>query len=173
MDNPDQPAIDQDQIDSKIRALFRPYEVFEEAKGTSTKEDINPNYFYPKQGLLRLQKLMDEYVAGQGSNYLTNEPTLLRGLELMQFFKEDLDRLAARDRHELLRCWELRDRIWCAEAHLRHILFRKETRWPGYYYRGDYPKLDEENWRCFVNSRYEGSTGEWEMSKVPHHSIVD
>jgi adenylylsulfate reductase subunit A len=173
VDNPDQPAVDQDQIDNKIRALFRPYEVFEESKGTSTKDDINPNYFYPKQGLLRLQKLMDEYVAGQGSNYLTNEPTLLRGLELMQFFKEDLDRLAARDRHELLRCWELRDRIWCAEAHLRHMLFRKETRWPGYYYRGDYPKLDEENWRCFVNSRYDGATGEWELSKVPHHSIVD
>jgi adenylylsulfate reductase subunit A len=173
VDNPDQPAVDQEQINTKIRALFRPYEVFEEAKGTSTKEDINPNYFYPKQGLLRLQKLMDEYVAGQGSNYLTNEPTLLRGLELMQFFKEDLDRLAARDRHELLRCWELRDRIWCAEAHLRHMLFRKETRWPGYYYRGDYPKLDEENWRCFVNSRYDSATGEWALSKVPHHSIVD
>ncbi len=173
VDNPDVPAVDQEQIDNKIQALFRPYEVFEQAKGTSTKEDINPNYFYPKQGLLRLQKLMDEYVAGQGSNYLTNEPTLLRGLELMQFFKEDLDRLAARDRHELLRCWELRDRIWCAEAHLRHMLFRKETRWPGYYYRGDYPKLDEENWRCFVNSRYDAATGEWALSKVPHHSIVD
>lgn len=172
-DNPDQPAIDQAQVDNNVRELFRPYEVFEQYQGTSTKADINPNYFYPKQGLLRLQKLMDEYVAGQGSNYLTNKPTLVRGLELLQFFKEDLDRLAARDRHELLRCWELRDRIWCAEAHLRHILFRKETRWPGYYYRGDYPKLDEENWRCFVNSRYDIATGEWELNKVPHHSIVD
>ena len=53
------------------------------------------------------------------------------------------------------------------------MLFRKETRWPGYYYRGDYPKLDEENWRCFVNSRYDAATGEWALSKVPHHSIVD
>ena len=27
------------------------------------------------------------------------------------------------------------------------MLFREETRWPGYYYRGDFPKLDEENWK--------------------------
>ena len=24
----------------------------------------------------------------------------------------------------------------------RHTLFRTETRWPGYYYRADHPKLD-------------------------------
>ena len=22
---------------------------------------------------------------------------------------------------------------------MRHLLYRKETRWPGYYYRADYP----------------------------------
>lgn len=172
VDNPNQPAVEQDHVDANIRELFRPYEVFEESQGASTKADVNPNYFLPKQGLLRLQKLMDEYVAGLGANFITNGPTLLRGLELMQLFKEDLDRVAARDRHELLRCWELRDRVWCAEAHLRHILYRKETRWPGYYYRGDYPKLDDENWHCFVNSRYDAATGEWELATVPHHSIV-
>jgi adenylylsulfate reductase, subunit A len=171
-DNSDQPAIDDDAVQRNIKELFRPYEAFEESHGTSTKPDINPNYFFPKQGLLRLQKLMDEYVAGWGSNFMTNEPTLNRGLELLQLFKEDLDSLAARDRHELLRCWELRDRIWCAEAHLRHMLHRKETRWPGYYYRGDYPKLDEENWHCFVNSKYDAATGDWELAKVPYHSIV-
>lgn len=171
VDNPGQPEVVQEQVDADIAELFRPYEVFEQSQGTSTKADVNPNYFYPKQGLLRLQKLMDEYVAGLGSNFMTNEPTLLRGLELMELLKEDLDHLAARDRHELLRCWELRDRIWCGEAHLRHILYRAETRWPGYYYRGDHPTLDEENWHCFVNSRWNGD-GEWEMSKVPHHAIV-
>lgn len=171
VDNPEQPEVVQEQVDADIAELFRPYEVFEQAQGTSTKADVNPNYFYPKQGLLRLQKLMDEYVAGLGSNFMTNGATLQRGLELMQLLKEDLDHLAARDRHELLRCWELRDRIWCGEAHLRHILFRAETRWPGYYYRGDHPRIDEENWHCFVNSRWTGD-GEWELSKVPHHAIV-
>ena len=103
---------------------------------------------------------------------MTNEPTLLRGLELMKLYKEDLEKLAARDLHDLLRCWELRDRTWCAEAHMRHVLFRQETRWPGYYYRGDYPKLDEANWKTFVNSRYDPATGEWHLSKKPFIPLI-
>jgi adenylylsulfate reductase subunit A len=172
-DNGGRPSVDDEWINAKIESLYRPYAVFEESQGTSTKSDINPNYFFPKQGLLRLQQLMDEYVAGWGSNYITNGPTLERGLELMQTFKEDLEHLAARDLHELLRCWELRDRVWCAEAHLRHILFRDETRWPGYYYRGDHPKIDDENWHCFVNSRVDPESGDWDLQKVPFHAVVD
>ena len=44
---------------------------------------------------------------------------MLRGLELMGMLREDLDKLAARSRHELLRCHELIHRAWVAEAHLR------------------------------------------------------
>ncbi len=91
---------------------------------------------------------------------------------MMKLFKEDLEKLAARDLHDLLRCWELWDRTWCAESHLRHLLFREETRWPGYYYRGDYPKLDDENWKVFVNSRYDSATGEWHMTKKPFIALV-
>jgi len=82
-------------------------------------------------------------------------------------------RVAARDRHELLRCWELWDRIRCAEAHARHVLYRQETRWPGYYYRGDYPKLDDEKWRVFVNSRYDVASDQWSLETHPHHTVVD
>ncbi|KRT62353.1 MAG: adenylylsulfate reductase subunit alpha, adenylylsulfate reductase, subunit A [Chloroflexi bacterium CSP1-4] len=171
-DNPDRPRVDDEQVQGIVQELFQPYRVFEENQGASTSAAVNPNYFDPKQGLLRLQKVMDEYVAGLSAKYITNEPTLQRGLQLLGLFKEDMGQVAARDRHELLRCWELWDRIWCAEAHARHILFRKETRWPGYYYRGDYPKLDDENWKVFVNSRYDAQTGEWALATEPHHSIV-
>jgi adenylylsulfate reductase subunit A len=110
---------------------------------------------------------MDEYAAGVSAAFTTNEPTLLRGLELMAMFREDLDRLAARDRHELLRCWELVHRAWVGEAHMRHLLFRKETRWPGFYYRSDYPDMDQENWRVFVNSRYDPASKEWTVFTRP------
>ena len=168
----DTPTIDEDRVEAIKRELYRPFQVLEEAEGTSTRPDINPNYVFPKQALLRLQKIMDEYAAGQGSFYTTNEPMLLRGLELLGLLKEDLQKLAASDLHDLLRCWEVWDRVWCAEAHMRHLLFRQETRWPGYYYRADYPKLDEENWRCFVNSRYDSASGEWTLSKRPYIPIV-
>ncbi len=57
------------------------------------------------QGLQRLEKLMDEYAGGITVNYMTNEPLLLRGLELMKVFHEDLEFLGAEDLHQLQRCW--------------------------------------------------------------------
>ena len=122
--------------------------------------------------LHRLQKFFDEYGGGQGSQYITNEAMLLKGLDRMKVFKEDLGKLAAKDPHDLLRCWEVWDRTWSAEAHMRHLLFRTETRWPGYYYRPDYPTLDDENWKVFVNSRYDAKTGDWQLEKVPFHSNI-
>ncbi|HEV2281112.1 MAG TPA: adenylyl-sulfate reductase subunit alpha [bacterium] len=172
-DNSDEPHVETDRVEAIKTELYRPLAVYEKEKGTVTHPEIgNPNYVFPKQALLRLQKIMDEYCAGQGAYYMTNEPTLTRGLELLGYFKEDLQRMAARDLHDLLRCWEVWDRVWCAEAHMRHILFRQETRWPGYYYRGDFPKIDDEQWKCFVNSRYEPAKGEWTLAKRPYVQIV-
>ena len=30
-----------------------------------------------------------------------------------------------------------------------HTMFKEETRWPGYYYRGDHPKLDDKELALF------------------------
>ncbi|MBI4473641.1 MAG: adenylyl-sulfate reductase subunit alpha [Acidobacteria bacterium] len=171
-DHPARPRIDEDKVEAIKTGLYKPYEVFEQYRGGTTHDEVNPNYLLPKQALMRLQKTMDEYGAGPGNYYITNEPTLNRGLELMKLYREDLGKLAARDLHDLLRCWELWDRTWCAEAHLRHLLFRQETRWPGYYYRGDYPKIDDSNWKVFVNSRYDATTGQWQLSKKPFIPVV-
>jgi adenylylsulfate reductase subunit A len=75
--------------------------------------------------------------------------------------------LAAENLHELMRCWENVQRMWQAEAHARTILFREETRWPGYYFRSDYPKMDENNWLAFANCKWDPNSGEWEMIKRP------
>lgn len=166
------PRVDDDRVAAIRQELWRPFTVLEAAAGTSTRADINPNYVSPKQALLRLQKIMDEYAAGQGAFFTTNEPMLRRGMELMEMFRQDLERMAARDLHDLLRCWEVWDRFWCARAHMEHLLFRQETRWPGYYYRSDYPTLDEANWRCFGNSRFDAATGQWTMSKRPYVQVV-
>jgi adenylylsulfate reductase subunit A len=50
-------------------------------------------------------------------------------------------------------------------------MFREETRWPGYYFRSDSPSMDEDNWKVFVNSRWNPGSGEWEMSKKPIHQM--
>ena len=55
---------------------------------------------------------------------------------------------------------------------MRHLLHRKETRWPGYYYRSDYPDLDDENWRVFVNSRFDPNTKNWDVFTKPYKQLV-
>jgi adenylylsulfate reductase subunit A len=140
---------------------------FEEFSPISSDPDINHNYIKPKMFMFRLQKIMDEYCAGVSAQFTTNKHLLERGLELLTMLKEDSEKLAAEDLHELMRCWENVQRMWIAESHLRHVMFREESRWPGYYYRADFPNMDEANWKVFVNSVWDPATGEWTMKKVP------
>ena len=165
------PTLDDGAVAALKKQIWQPLETFAQHQGASTDPDVNPNYLRPRQGLFRLQKIMDEYAAGVSAGFTTNEPTLLRGLELMAMFREDLEKLAARNRHELLRCWELVHRAWVGEAHIRHLLHRKETRWPGFYYRSDYPDMDEHIWKVFVNSRYDPATGDWSIFTRPMVNI--
>ncbi len=108
---------------------------------------------------------MDEYAGGVTAAFKTSKALLERGLELMGMLKEDSDKQAARDLHELMRVWENIQRMWIAESHIRTMLYREETRWPGYYFRSDTPKMDDENWLCFVNCKWDPNSGEWELMK--------
>ena len=123
--------------------------------------------------MFRLQKLMDEYAGGTSTMFTTNKPSLMRALELLDFLKQDSEKLAAQDSHELMRCWENIHRTWQAEAHVRSVLFREETRWPGYYFRADMPKMDDEQWKCFVNCRWDPQTGKWDLFRRNIIPIVD
>ncbi len=171
-DNGEMPTVNDEQVRQLHQAILAPMNTFDTHKGASTAEDVNPNYINPTQALVRLQKIMDEYAGGASSWYTTNGPTLERGIALIEMLREDLKQLAARNRHELLRCWEVVHRTWVGEAHMRHLLHRQETRWPGYYYRADYPKLDDENWRVFVNSTYDASKDQWSLRTRPFLNVV-
>ncbi|MDA7972839.1 MAG: hypothetical protein MPK10_09820, partial [Gammaproteobacteria bacterium] len=81
-------------------------------------------------------------------------------------------KMRAKDLHELLRAWENYHRIIAAEAHMKHIQFREESRYPGYYYRADFKAINDDDWKCFVNSRYDRSSGEWEMKKVKWKPLI-
>jgi adenylylsulfate reductase subunit A len=115
----------------------------------------------------RLQKVMDEYGGGVSTQLATSKTQLEKGLEMLTLLREDQEKLGAETLHELMRCWENRHRLLQAEAHLRSILFREETRWPGYYVRSDKPSMDQANWLAFCNTKYNQATGEWTMVKRP------
>ena len=171
-DNPAAPSVSDTNVRSIQETIWAPLETFDQHKGATSAEEINPNYMTPKQGLVRLQKIMDEYGAGASTWYTTNAATLERGIVLIEMFREDLTKLAARNRHELMRCWELVHRTWVGEAHLRHLLHREETRWPGYYYRSDFPDLDDSKWRVFVNSKFDAANNSWNLQTRPYKNII-
>ena len=172
LENNDQPTVSDDEVAMWKEKIFAPLELFVAEKDKSSDPHINPAFIRPKMFMFRLQKIMDEYAGGVSAQFTTNEPSLNRAMELLTWLAEDSLKLAAEDSHELMRAWENVHRMWQAEVHVRTILFRKETRWPGYYMRADLPTMDEENWKCFVNAQYSQKTGEWTMSKKPIHELT-
>ncbi len=146
--------------------ILRPLKIYEENQDKSSQPDVNPAYILPKSFMQRLQKLMDEYAGGVSAQFMTNKPLLEKGLELIGMLHEDSENLAASDLHDLMRCWENIHRSYQAEAHVRAMLFREETRWPGYYFRSDTPEMDNDNWSCFVNCTYDSGSKEWNFKKV-------
>jgi len=165
--------VSEKQVREFKNAIFQPLENYEVGRNEIVGGTVSPSYILPIHGLQRLEKIMDEYVGGISSHYLTNEPLLTRGLELLGMLKEDLDHLAAEDLHQLQRAWELQHRVLASESVTHHTMYRTETRWPGYYYRGDHPKLNDDDWHCFTLSQYDKESGEWAMGKAPVYHIID
>ncbi|MBW1862007.1 MAG: adenylyl-sulfate reductase subunit alpha [Deltaproteobacteria bacterium] len=160
-----EPKVDTARVAELKAKILAPLDLYETNKGEFTDPEVNTHYIMPRQFLHRLQKLMDEYAGGVTSAFKTNKSLLERGMELMVMLKEDSDKQGARDLHELMRVWENTQRMWIAESHIRTLLFREETRWPGYYFRSDTPKMDNDNWLCFANCKWDPASGEWEMMK--------
>jgi adenylylsulfate reductase subunit A len=161
-----------EDINALVAEIYQPYEVYEKYKTYSTDPEINPYYIKPDLYQARLQKIADEYFGGISTWYMTSATMIQEGLKKLQLLKEDANRLAAANLHELLRCWENYHRALSVEAHARHILFREESRYPGYYYRGDFDFVDDNNWRAFVNSIYDPATDTFTLKKVPYVQII-
>ncbi len=169
----DQPQVSEEEYRGLEKEIYQPLENYRVGRNEIVAGTVSPSYLLPIHGLQRLEKIMDEYVGGISANYVTNSMLLERGLELLTMLKEDMNSMGAEDLHQLMRTWELNHRILASESVTHHTLFRKETRWPGYYYRGDHMKLDDENWHCFTLSRYDRHSGKWAMEKTPVHHIID
>jgi adenylylsulfate reductase subunit A len=155
-----------------VDMVYKPVRTFLEHCDYTTAININPNYLKPEGMTYRLMKATHEYGAGTATYYQTSNKSLEIVMEMLQLMREDCEKLAAGDLHELMRCWEIFHRIWTVESHLRHIQFRKETRYPGFYYQADYPGQDDENWFCFVNSKYDPKAGTWDVFKKDYVQII-
>jgi adenylylsulfate reductase subunit A len=138
----------------------------------TTAQDVNPNYCKPAGMAMRLMKMTNEYGGGTGTYYMTSGKNLEILMELFEMFREDLEKIAAGDLHELLRAWEINHRLYTVQAHTRHIQYRQESRYPGFYYRGDFMGQNDKEWFCFTNSSYNKATNERTLKKVPYIKII-
>ena len=159
-------------VEELVEEIYRPVRTFLEHKDYTTAIDINPHYITPKMFQFRLQKIMDEYVAGVSTMYQTNGKMLEIAERKLEMLREDSLKMRAKDLHELLRAWENYHRLLAAYAHMKHIKFREESRYPGYYYRADFMQVDDDHWKCFVNSTFNRETGEWSLKKVPYVQMI-
>ncbi len=155
-----------------VDMVYKPVRVFLDNCKYTTDININPAYLKPSGMTMRLMKATNEYGGGTATYYQTTSKNLEIILEMLQVMREDCEKLAAGDLHELMRCWEIFHRIWTVESHLRHIQYRKETRYPGFYYQSDHPGQDDENWFCFVNSKYDPKAGTWDIFKKDYIKII-
>jgi adenylylsulfate reductase subunit A len=165
--------ISDEQVNGLKETVYKPLENYKVGRNEIVSGTVSPSYLLPIQGLQRLEKTMDEYVGGISVNYMTNDKLLARGIELLNIMEEDFESLGAEDLHQLQRAWELKHRLLASQSVAQHTLYREETRWPGYYYRGDHMKLDDENWHCLTLSQRDRETGEWRMEKAPVYHLVD
>lgn len=170
VDNNSMPDISDEKILELKQRILQPLATFEQHKAYANDENVNPHFIKPKMFMFRLQKIMDEYAGGASVGFKTSKVLLEKGLQYLQYMKEDSEKLAASDLNELMRCWENVHRMWQAESHIRTILFREETRWPGYYFRTDFPEM-KSDWECFANCKWNPETGEWEMIKRKIESL--
>ena len=171
-DNADfKPALKQ-SAKELVDLVYKPVRTYLDNCTYTTAVDINPAYVKPSGMALRLMKATHEYGAGTATFYQTSSKSLEIVMDLLDTMREDCEKLAAGDLHELMRAWEIYHRIWTVEAHLRHIQFRKETRYPGFYYQADYPGQDDVNWFCFVNSKYDPAAGKWDVFKKDYIKLI-
>ncbi len=171
-DNADLAPALKESTQELVDMVYQPVRLYLDNCEYTTAVDINPNYLKPAGFAMRLMKATNEYGAGWSTFYMTSGGNLKVLMDMFKVMHEDSEKLAAGDLHELMRCWEMRHRLWTVESHCRHIQFREESRYPGFYYRGDFMGQNDEEWFCFTNSHYDPATGEWTCKKEPYHKII-
>ncbi|NOY78218.1 MAG: adenylyl-sulfate reductase subunit alpha [Calditrichaeota bacterium] len=112
------------------------------------------NNLHHSQVEARLQKIMDEYAGGYSMNYATNKEKLLLARDLLTSLSDKTKTLSAANLHELMKTHEVSDRLVLARVLVEHMLARRETRWPAYQTRLDFPVRNDIEYRAFTNSRF-------------------
>lgn len=99
-----------------------------------------------------MQKVMDTYAGGIGSHYQFNEKQLKLAKEKIEQIETLSEKANAKDYHELMFVYELKERLTVCQVLIEHLKARKETRWHSFAENLDYQEKSDE-WLKYVNTR--------------------
>lgn len=165
--------IEEDMINQLESVAFGPLKNYEKKVGEGVWTDGTlMGGISAKDMESRMQKVMEEYCGGRTHWYYVNENHLSIARKHIRRMRQDqLQYLCAKDLHDLQLAWDVINRLDVCQLVIEHISFRKETRFPGYVNRSDYPDTDPD-FDCFVNSRWDPETDEVVCFVVPYEQIV-
>ncbi|MGO4380313.1 fumarate reductase/succinate dehydrogenase flavoprotein subunit [Pseudoduganella sp. RAF53_2] len=140
------PEFDEAQVERERERVWAPL----------SREDGLP----PSQVEYKLRRMVNDYL---------QPPKVTRkmeiGLQRFEAIRADLDRLSARNPHELMRAMEVHAIRDCAEMAARASLYRTESRWGLYHYRVDHPERNDADW--FVHVQLQKQNGAMTCFKRP------
>ena len=99
-----------------------------------------------------MQKVMDAYAGGISSHYQFNENCLNLAKEKINNLITLSGQLSAKDYHELMFYYELKERLTICLTLIEHLKARKETRWHSFAENLDYPQKSDD-WKKYVNTK--------------------
>lgn len=99
-----------------------------------------------------MQKGMDTYAGGIGSHYQFNGKQLKLAKEKIEQIETLSEKANAKDYHELMFVYELKERLTVCQVLIEHLKARKETRWHSFAENLDYQEKSDE-WLKYVNTR--------------------
>ena len=108
------------KTDEKITDIINGYEQF---------FDNQTSFLTIEQTEETMQKIMDTYAGGIGTNYQYNEAGLALAKEKIRDLQAVLEGLHASDMDDLLQIYEIRERLTVCLSLIEHLKARKETRW--------------------------------------------
>lgn len=154
--------VSEERIAAEERRAFGPFENHAKMKHGIKSSELES----------RLQKIMEQYAGGASTYYEMNEEMLTIARKKLADLPQEVSGLVAEDLHQLMKAHEVIDRIDVAQVLVEHMAYRKETRWPTYHTRTDYPERDDVNWLKFVNSVRDPQSGKIVLMTRPYEQLV-
>lgn len=119
------------------------------------------NKFFTNESLFTIDELeeamqsaMDDYAGGIKTKYRFSETGLGIALKNIERIENLSENLRAESMYDLLKIFELRERLLVCRVLIEHMKSRRETRWRGFGQNLDFPRHDSD-FDLFVNSRME------------------